>query len=131
MLLPAEAPIVPRDELVPGGSRGVANEASEGGPHAEMRVESAGARGRVECPQVHVKFFGELMKWQELVLSLVMNHRFSGTLQYGCGDDSSPAIPRPVSFEGNRQERGELALSQADRATQVAQLVHRRADDAI
>ena len=45
-----------------------------------MRVGSAGARGRLECPQVHVKFSGELIKWQELVLSLVMNDRFSGTL---------------------------------------------------
>ena len=79
-LLPAEAPIVPRDELVPCGSRGVANWASEGRPHAEMRVEPAGARGPLECPQVHVKFPGELIKWQELVLSLVMNDRFSGTL---------------------------------------------------
>ena len=129
--LPAEAPIVPRDELVPGGSRGVANGASEGGPHAEMRVESAGAGGRVERPQVHVKFPGELIKWQELVLSLVMNDRFSGTLQDDCGNDSSSAIPWPVGLERNRQERGELALSQTDRSTQLAQLVHRCAHDAI
>src|SRR5204863_3950274 len=109
--LPAEAPIVSRDELVPGGSRGVANGTSEGGPHTEMRVESAGASRRVDCPQVHVKFFGEPIKWQELVLLLVMNDRFSGTLQHGCGDGSSPAIPWSVSFERNRQERGEVALS--------------------
>ena len=96
-----------------------------------MRVESARASGRVECPQVHVKFPGEPIEWQELVLSLVMNDCFSGTLQYGCGDDSSPAIPWPVGLEGNRQERGELALSQADRAPQLAQLVHRGAHDAI
>ena len=96
-----------------------------------MRVESAGASRRVECPQVHVKFLGELIKWQELVLSLVMNDRFSGMLQYDCGDDSSPAIPWSVGLEGNRQERRELALSQADRAMQLAQLVHRGAHDAI
>jgi hypothetical protein len=65
------------------------------------------------------------------VLSLVMNDRFSGTLPYACGDDSSPAIPGPIGLEGNRQERGELALSQADRAPQLAQLVHRGAYDAI
>jgi hypothetical protein len=68
-----------------------------------MRVESAGASGRLECPQVHVKFPGELIEWQELVLSLVMNDRFSGTLQYGCGNDSSTAIPPPVGLERNRQ----------------------------
>ena len=96
-----------------------------------MRVGSAGARGRLECPQVHVKFSGELIKWQELVLSLVMNDRFSGTLQYGCGNDSSAAIPWPVGFERNRQERGERALAQADRSTQLAKLVHRWAHHAI
>jgi hypothetical protein len=45
-----------------------------------MRVESAGARGRLECPQMHVQFPGELMKGQELVLLPVMDDRFSGTL---------------------------------------------------
>jgi hypothetical protein len=124
-LLPAEAPIVLRDELVSGGSRGVANWASEGRPHAEMRVEPAGARGRLECPHVHVQFPGELIKWQELVLSLVMNDRFSGTLEYSCGNDSSAAIPWPVGLERNRQERGERALSQTDRSTQLSELVHR------
>jgi hypothetical protein len=33
---------------------------------------------------VHVKFPGELIEWQELVLSLVMNDRFSRTPQDGC-----------------------------------------------
>ena len=96
-----------------------------------MRVESAGASRRVECPQVHVKFVGEPIKWQELVLLLVMNDRFSGTLQHDCREGPSPAIPWSVSFEGNRQERGELALSEADRATQVAQLIPHGAHDAI
>ena len=45
-----------------------------------MRLESAGARGRLERPYVHVQFPGELIKWQEFVLSLVMNDRFSGAL---------------------------------------------------
>ena len=77
------------------------------------------------------EFLGELIEWQQLVLSLVMNDRVAGTLQYGYGDDSSPAIPWPEGFERNRQQRGELALSQTDRATQLAKLVHRCAHDAI
>jgi hypothetical protein len=48
---------------------------------------------------VHVQFLGELIEWQEFVPSLVMNDRFSGALQYGCGSDSPTAIPWPVSFE--------------------------------
>jgi hypothetical protein len=90
-----------RHELVPGGSRGTANWTSEGRPHAEMRVESAGARGRLECPQVHVKFSGELIEWQELVPSLVMGDRFAGTLQHCDGDHAPPTIPWPVSLERN------------------------------
>ena len=67
-----------------------------------MRLESAGARGRLERPEVHVQFAGELVKWQEFVLSLVMNDRFSGALSWhGCGNDSSAAIQWPVSFERN------------------------------
>jgi hypothetical protein len=50
---------------------------------------------------VHVQFLGELFEWQEFVLSLVMNDRFSGTLQYGCGSDSSTAIPWSVGLERN------------------------------
>jgi hypothetical protein len=65
------------------------------------------------------------------VLSLVMNDRFSGTVQYGCGNDSPTAIPWSVGLEGNRQERGELTLSQTNRQTQLAKFVHRCADDAM
>ena len=66
-----------------------------------MHLESTGARGRLERPKVHVQFLGELIEWQEFVLSLVMNDRFSGTLQYGCGNDSSTAIPWSVGLERN------------------------------
>ena len=48
---------------------------SEGRPHAEVRVESTRARGRLERAQVDVQFPGELIKWQEFVLSLVMSDR--------------------------------------------------------
>jgi hypothetical protein len=54
-------------------------------------AESSETFRRCECPQVHVQFPGELIKWQEFVLSLVMHDRFSGTLAYGCGSDSSAA----------------------------------------
>ena len=59
-----------------------------------------------------VLFLGALIKWQEFVLSLVMHERFSGTLAYGCGSDSSAAIPWPVGLDWNRPERSERALSQ-------------------
>ena len=39
-------------------------------PHAEMRVESPGANGRLERPEVNVEFAGQLVKRQQLVLSL-------------------------------------------------------------
>jgi hypothetical protein len=50
---------------------------------------------------VDVQFLGELIERQEFVLSLVMNDRFSGALQYGCGSDSSTATPWPVGLEWN------------------------------
>jgi hypothetical protein len=79
---------------------------------------------------VHVQFPGELIKWQEFVLSLVMHDRFSGTLAYGCGSDWSAAIPWPVGLDRNRQERSERASPQTDRSTQLAKRVHRWAHDA-
>ena len=55
-----------------------------GRPKADRTLKCAsslpGARGRLERPYVHVQFPGELIKWQEFVLSLVMNDRFSGAL---------------------------------------------------
>ena len=35
-----------------------------------------------------------------LISMLVWGDRFAGTLQYGCGDASSPAIPWPEGLEG-------------------------------
>jgi hypothetical protein len=80
---------------------------------------------------VNAKLTCELIEWQELVLSLMLHDRFSGTLQYRRGHDSPTAIPWAVGLERNRQECGELALPQADRATRFAKLVHRRPHDAI
>ena len=80
---------------------------------------------------MHAQFLGELIEWQQLVLPPVLNDRFAGTLQDGCRNDPSPAIPRPERLERNRQERGELALSHIDRTPQFAKLVHRWAHDAI
>jgi len=58
-----------------------------------------------------------------LISMLVLGDRFVGTLQYGCGDDSSPTIPWPEGLEG--KYCGALALSQTDRSTQLAKFVHR------
>ena len=65
------------------------------------------------------------------MLSLVMNDHVSGTLQYGHGNDSSAAIEWSVGLGGNRQERRELPLSQTNRPTQLAELIHHCGDDAM
>jgi hypothetical protein len=65
------------------------------------------------------------------VLSLVMNDRCAGTLQYGDGNDASAAIEWSVGLGGNGQERGELPLSQTNRPTQLAELSHHCGDDAM
>ena len=89
-----------------------------------MRSESAGPDGSLQRTDMNVEFLGQLAERQPLVLSLVMGDRFAGTLQYRDGDHASPAIPWPEGLERNRQDRGELALSQPDRSTQLAKLVH-------
>ena len=78
-----------------------------------------------------MQFPRELIKWQEFVLSLVMHDRFSGALEYAYGNDASAAIPWPVGLERNREECGEFALSQTDRSTQLAELIHRGAQHAM
>ena len=88
-------------------------------------IESARPDGRLQRTNVDVEFIGQLVQQQPLVLSPVVGYRFAGTLQHRAGNYSSAAIPWPVGLERNRQERGELALSQTDRSTQVAKLVHR------
>jgi hypothetical protein len=90
-----------------------------------VRVESAGPDCGLQRADVDVEFLGQLVKRQSLVLSLVMGDRFAGTLQHRNGYNSSTAVPWPEGLERNRQERGELALSQTDRSTQLAKLVHR------
>jgi hypothetical protein len=85
-----------------------------------VRVDSAGPDGGLQRADVDVEFLGQLVKWQLFVPSLVIGDRVAGTLQHCDGDDASPAIPRTEGLERNRQERGELALSQTGRSTQLA-----------
>jgi hypothetical protein len=51
------------------------------------------------------------------VLALMMIAGVAGALQHRDGNDASPAVPRTVGLERNRQERGKLALSQTDGST--------------
>jgi hypothetical protein len=101
-LLAAKAPIVPGDELFPSGSRGEADRASEGRPHAEMRLESPRSGGGLQRPDVHAEFLGKLVERQQLGLSLVVRDGFAGTLQHGAGNDASPAVPRAEGLERDR-----------------------------
>jgi hypothetical protein len=96
-----------------------------------VRLKSARSDGGLQRSDVDVEFLGQLVKRQRLIMSLVMGDRSAGTLQHRDGDDSSPAVPWPEGLERYREQRGEFALSQADRSTQLAKLVHRSAHDAI
>jgi hypothetical protein len=96
-----------------------------------VRVESTGPDRGLQRSHVDVEFLGQLIERQPLVLSLVAGDRFTGTSQHWDGDHTSPAVPWPERLERNRQQRGELALSQTGRSTQLTQFVHRCAHDAI
>jgi hypothetical protein len=112
-------------EPLGGGPRGGSQGPAKHGHHSQVRLESARSDGGLQRSDMDVEFLGQLVKRQRLVVSLVMGDRSAGTPQHRDGDDSSPAVVWPEGLERNRQERSELALSQADRSTQLAKLVHR------
>ena len=129
--LPAESAVVRVHELLGGGARGQSSGSTKHGQHGEVRRESSCSDGGPQRADVDVEFLGQLVERQPLVLSLMMGDRVAGTLQHRNGHHASSAIPWPEGLERHRQQRGELALSQADPSTQLAQLVHCCAHDAI
>ena len=110
-LLPGEAAVVESHESRGGGARGQTPRPAKHGLDGEVRVEAAGPDGGLQGTDMDVEFFGQLVEWQLLVLSLVIGDRVAGTLQHCDGDDAAPALPWAEGLEGNRQERGERALS--------------------
>ena len=129
--LPGKAPVVHGHEPFGGSACGQSPRPAEHGLHGEVCRESPGPNGRLQCADVDVEFPRELVERQQFVLPLVMSDCFASALQRRDGDSSSSAVPWPEGLERHPQERGKLALSETDRSTQFAKLVHPSAHDAI
>jgi hypothetical protein len=123
-LLPAEAAVVRRHELRGGGPRGQSPWSTKYGLDGELRSQSAGSDGRLQCPDVHVKLLGQFAESQQLGLMHVMFDRSPSPEENPRRHSPQSAVPHSKRVQGHGEEFGKVVLREIGGTTQFAQFIH-------
>ena len=109
-LLSAESAVVRDHELLRRGAGGQPSGPAKHGLHGEVRFESAGPDGSLQCTDMNAEFLGQLNERQQLSLLRVMRDHRARPHQDWHRHGAQPTVPHTERVHRHVQEPGEISL---------------------